>query len=133
MRQRVRALKARVFRAALIFELLLSTRTGQLCLIGVSHHSSEFTCLCQCAPPLPLLPDSYLVEHGARLDLVNCDGELALDLAYQFAREGDASEPESEASDDDLDADAGAARRARRASRTSSKSSGTLTSTSTSA
>ena len=69
--------------------------------------------------------DSYLVERGARLDLVNCDGELPLDLAYQFAREGDASEAESEASDDEHDADAGAARRAHRASSKSSKSSGT--------
>ena len=67
--------------------------------------------------------DSYLVAHGARLDLVNCDGELPLDLAYQFAREGDASDAESEASDDEHDADAGAARRALRASRASSKSS----------
>ena len=63
------------------------------------------------------------MERGARLDLVNCDGELPLDLAYQFAREGDASEAESKASDDKHDADAGAARRAHRASRASSKSS----------
>lgn len=68
-------------------------------------------------------PDSYLVEHGARLDLVNCDGELPLDLAYQFAREGDASEPgtesEAEASDDEPDT---GARRARVASKASSNS-----------
>ena len=67
--------------------------------------------------------DSYLVERGARLDLVNCDGELPLDLAYQFAREGDSSEAESETSDDEHDADGGAAFRAHRASRVSCKSS----------